>query len=46
MDISHIAETLNMRRTEVEMLVRLERLQREVRAPRQDADRHWLETAS
>jgi len=46
MDIFHIAETLNMRRAEVEMLVRLERLQRNARPPEQDADRHWLETAS
>jgi hypothetical protein len=46
MDIQHIAEALNMRRTEVEMLVRLERLQREARPAGQDADRHWLETAS
>jgi hypothetical protein len=46
MDIPHIAETLNMRRTEVEMLVRLERLQRGVQPPGPDADRHWLETAS
>ncbi len=47
MDIAHIADTLNMRRAEVEMLVRLERLQRSVQpTARQDADRHWLETAS
>jgi hypothetical protein len=46
MDILHIAETLNMRRAEVEMLVRLERLQRNVQTPAQDGDRHWLETAS
>jgi hypothetical protein len=46
MDILHIAETLNLRRTEVEMLVRLERLQRGVQPPGQDANRHWLETAS
>jgi hypothetical protein len=46
MDTLHIAATLNMRRAEVEMLVRLERLQRDVRPPSPDADRHWLETAS
>ena len=46
MDAVHIAKTLNMRRTEVEMLVRLERLQRDARPAGQDADRHWLETAS
>jgi hypothetical protein len=46
MDIAHIARTLNMRCTEVEMLVRLDRLQRDVRPAEQNADRHWLETAS
>jgi hypothetical protein len=46
MDISHIAETLNIRRAEVEMLVRIERLQRNAEPAPADADRHWLETAS
>jgi hypothetical protein len=46
MDAFHIAEALNMRRAEVEMLVRLEQLQRNVQAPGHDTDRHWLETAS
>jgi hypothetical protein len=46
MDILHIAKTLNIRWTEVEMLVRLERLQRDAQPPGTDADRHWLETAS
>jgi hypothetical protein len=46
MDVLHIAETLNMRRAEVELLVRLERLQRDARPAGQDPDRHWLETAS
>ena len=46
MDIYHIAQTLNIRRAEVEMLVRLERLQRDAQPPGQSADRHWLETAS
>jgi hypothetical protein len=32
MDATHIAEALNMRRAEVEMLVRLERLQRDAQA--------------
>lgn len=46
MEVAHIAQTLNMRRTEVEMLVRLDRLQREAHPAEQGADRHWLETAS
>jgi hypothetical protein len=46
MDSGHIAETLNMRRAEVEMLVRIDRLQNSAAPASQDADRHWLETAS
>jgi hypothetical protein len=46
MDVPHIAETLNMRRSEVELLVRLERLQRNAQPPGPDSERHWLETAS
>ena len=46
MDILTSLKRLNMRRAEVEMLVRLERLQRNVQTPAQDGDRHWLETAS
>jgi hypothetical protein len=46
MDNYHIAETLNLRFAEVEMLVRLERLQRDAQTAGERDDRHWLETAS
>jgi hypothetical protein len=45
MDAPHIAHVLNMRRAEVEMLVRLERLQRDTAAQAHNA-LGWLETAS
>jgi hypothetical protein len=46
MDSAQIAETLNMRRAEVDLLVRLDRLQRGAAPQQPDADRQWLETAS
>jgi hypothetical protein len=45
MDAHHIAETLNLRRAEVETLVRLDRLQRAAE-PQTFEAQNWLETAS
>jgi hypothetical protein len=46
MDALHIAETLKMQRAEVEMLVRLERLQRDAHPQVAFAAPNWIETAS
>lgn len=45
MDIDHIAATLSMRRAEVDLLVRMERMQRNTRLP-VSAPPVWLDTAS
>lgn len=46
MDADHIADTLNMRRAEVETLMRLDRLQRHACPQTGYAGANWLETAS
>ncbi|MEX2302365.1 MAG: hypothetical protein WD733_15595 [Bryobacterales bacterium] len=46
MNAKHIAETLNMRRAEVELLLRLEQLQRDAHSQAACTPPNWLETAS
>lgn len=46
MNAKHIAETLNMRRAEVELLLRLEQLQRDAHSHAAYPPPSWLETAS
>jgi hypothetical protein len=46
MSAHHIAETLNLRRTEVEMLLRLEQLQRQAQPQPVQREPNWLEAAS
>jgi site-specific recombinase XerC len=46
MNAKYIAETLNMRRAEVELLLRLEQLQRDAHSQAACTTPKWLETAS